>query len=187
MAEAWQGRHIAGSIRQFLEMNRGQHAETIRADGREFAAGGAAHLVAFVGHNGLMDFAVPELHPGNETPCPGSPVVLACYSDFYFSKLLRPHAAAAGHDASLMAPEAYVLDAALIELVRRRWPGEVVGAAAASAYAQYQKISGPLGAKDFLTASLIIRRRPHTRRPIAAPYLPKFIRNHLFYLRFIDD
>ena len=139
LAEAWQGRQIAASIGQFLELTRGQHAEIVRADGREIAAGGAAHLVAYVGHNGLMDFAVPELRPGGES---GSrvAVVLACESDFYFSKAIRPHAAPLVTTASLMAPEAYVLDAVVASWFAGAEPGEVVEAAA-GAYGHYQKIS----------------------------------------------
>ena len=139
LAEAWQGRQIAGSIRQFLEMTRGQHAETILVEGREIAAGGAAHLVAYVGHNGLMDFEVPELRPGAANASPRVAVVLACYSDDYFSKLLRPHAAPLVTTDSLMAPEAYVLDAVVKGWFGGASPSEVIGEAA-SAFARYQKI-----------------------------------------------
>ncbi len=140
LAEAWQGREIAASIRQFRGMTRGQHAQTIRIDGREIAAGGAAHLIAYVGHNGLMDFAVPELRPGTDSLPPRVAVVLACLSDDYFSALVRPHAAPLVTTASLMAPEAYVLDAVVTGWFGGATPGEVVDGAA-SAYAKYQKIS----------------------------------------------
>jgi hypothetical protein len=140
LAEAWQGRHIEGSIRQFLEMTRGQHAESIRVDGREISAGGAAHLIAYVGHNGLMDFAAPVLKPAADGQPPRVAVVLACYSDDYFAGLLRPHAAPLVTTASLMAPEAYVLDAVVTGWFAGAAPGAVVGAAA-DAYARYQKIS----------------------------------------------
>jgi len=140
LAEAWQGRQIAASIGHFLEMTRGQHAETVRADGREIPAGGAAQLVAFVGHNGLMDFEAPELRRGAESGSPRAAVVLACESDFFFSKLIRPHAAPLVTTASLMAPEAYVLDAVVTSWFAGASPGEVVESAAV-AYGQYQKIS----------------------------------------------
>ena len=154
------------SIRQFLEMTRGQHAETVRVDGREIAAGGAAHLVAYVGHNGLMDFAVPELRPGSGNASPRVAVVLACYSDDYFSKLLRPHAAPLVMTDSLMAPEAYVLEAVVTGWFAGASPSRGGRRRRRSAYARYQKISGPLGAKDFPPQSLIIRRPAPPRRPI---------------------
>jgi hypothetical protein len=139
LAEAWQGRQIAAATGRFLEMTRGQHVETVRVDGRDIAAGGAAHLVAYVGHNGLMDFAVPEVGPGGKGDSPRVAVVLACESDFYFSTLIRPHAAPLVTTASLMAPEAYVLDAVVVSWFAGAAPRDVVEAAA-GAYGQYQKI-----------------------------------------------
>jgi hypothetical protein len=140
LAEAWQGRQIADAIGQFLEVTRGQHVETIRVDGRDVVTGGAAHLVAYVGHNGLMDFEVPALRPGVEKNLPRVAVVLACQSDFYFSKVIRPHAAPLVTTASLMAPEAYVLDAVVSNWFAGATRAEVLESAA-GAYGQYQKIS----------------------------------------------
>ena len=139
LAEAWRGREIAASTGWFLEMTRGQHVETVRVDGRDIAAGGAAHLVAYVGHNGLMDFDVPELHPGIEKGSPRTVVVLACQSDFYFSTLIRPHAAPLVTTASLMAPEAYTLDAVVSSWFAGATRTEVLESAA-GAYGKYQKI-----------------------------------------------
>jgi len=140
LAEAWQGRQIAASIARFLEMTRGQHAESILADGKQVAAGGEAHLIAYVGHNGLMDFPVPDLKSAPGSRSARAAVVLACYSDDYFSKLLRPHAAPLVTTDSLMAPEAYVLEAVVASWFAGASSGEVVEAAA-KAYGQYQKIS----------------------------------------------
>ena len=140
LAEAWQGSQIAASIGQFLEMTRGQHVETVRVEGRDIAAGGAAHLVAYVGHNGLMDFEVPGLRAGGGTDPARVAVVLACESNFYFSKVIRPHAAPLVTTASLMAPEAYALEAIVTQWFAGAAPGEVVESAA-KAYGQYQKIS----------------------------------------------
>jgi len=140
LAEAWQGRQIAASTGRFLEMTRGQHAETVRIDGTEITAGGAAHLIAYAGHNGLMDFEVPELSAGGNREPPRVAVVLACYSDEYFARLLRPHAVPLVTTASLMAPEAYVLEAIVTGWFAGSAPAEVVGQAA-KAYARYQKIS----------------------------------------------
>lgn len=148
LAEAWQGRHIAASTGRFLEMTRGQHAESVRVDGSDIAAGGAAHLVAYAGHNGLMDFPVPELATSTERQPPRVAVVLACYSDSYFSTLLRPYAAPLVTTASLMAPEAYVLDAVVTGWFSGSTRAEVVGAAA-RAYARYQKISERAGRSIF--------------------------------------
>ena len=139
LAEAWQGKQIAASISQFLEMTRGQHVETIRVDGRDVAAGGAAHLVAYIGHNGLMDFEVPALRPHVEKDLPRVAVVLACLSDSYFSKVIRPHAAPLVTTASLMAPEAYTLEAVVVNWFTGGTRAEVLESAA-DAYRRYQKI-----------------------------------------------
>ena len=86
VAEAWRGRNIADAIRHFLELNRGEHVERMRAGDREFDAGGSAHVIAFVGHNGLMDFAAPVLPPAAAVVRPHASVVLACLSDSYFHR-----------------------------------------------------------------------------------------------------
>jgi hypothetical protein len=148
LAEAWAGRHIAASTSRFLELTRGRHAESVRVEGGEIAAGGAAHLIAYAGHNGLMDFAAPVLAASTERQAPRVAVVLACYSDSYFSTLLRPHAAPLVTTASLMAPEAYVLDAIVSGWFAGSTRPEVIGAAS-QAYARYQKISERAGRSIF--------------------------------------
>jgi len=105
----------------------------------ELPAGGASHLLAYVGHNGLM-----ELSPGTPAPSEAetgakSAVVLACASKSYFLDHLQ---AVGAHPllltTGLMAPEAYTLDAAI-----RSWIAdgttEGVLEAAAGAYNRYQK------------------------------------------------
>lgn len=148
LAEAWAGRHIAAATGRFLEMTRGQHAELVRIDGAEFTAGGAAHLIAYAGHNGLMDFPAPKLAASAVRQPPRVAVVLACYSDEYFAALLRPHAAPLVTTASLMAPEAYVLDAIVAGWFAGSAPADV-NEAAARAYARYQKISERAGRRIF--------------------------------------
>jgi len=135
VAEAWRGRNIADAIRYFLELNRGEHAERMRAGGLEFDAGGAAHVIVFVGHNGLMDFAAPSLPPAKTLPGPHASVVLACMSDSYFADLLSGNSLPLITTSGLMAPEAYTL-AALIEAWFSGADGSQVRLAAASAYAK---------------------------------------------------
>ncbi len=77
---------------------------------------GAAHVMAFVGHNGLMDFAAPVLPRARRRSFPPhASVVLACMSDSLFcSRCCVQHSAPLLTTTGLMAPEAYTLDAALI-------------------------------------------------------------------------
>jgi hypothetical protein len=150
VAEAWRGRNIAEAIRHFLELNRGEHAERMRAGGLEFDAGGAAHVIVFVGHNGLMDFDAPSLPPAQAIPRPHASVVLACMSDSYFAELLRSNSLPLITTSGLMAPEAYTL-AALLEAWFSGADGSQVRLAAASAYAKYQRSSERAAWRLFVT------------------------------------
>ncbi len=152
VAEAWQGEHIADAIRHFLEMNRGEHAESIRLDERAFEAGGAAHVIAFIGHNGLMDFAAPVLEASRAPLLAHASIVLACYSDRYFGALLDAQSAPLITTTGLMAPEAYTLEAVLERWFSGARSDQVRGAAAA-AYAHHQKISGSAALRLFRTGS----------------------------------
>ncbi len=143
VAEAWDGRAMRGAIERFLALASGRNPETLQLAGPgaapPLAACGAAHLVAFVGHNGLMDFrlaAAPDPAPGAP---PRSSAVLACASKSHF---LDPLRGGGSHPLlltnGLMAPEAYSLDA----LVRAWFAGESAAGvrdAAAAAYARHQR------------------------------------------------
>jgi hypothetical protein len=141
VADAWRGREIEAAIGAFLEMSAGGGAERIRidveGDSETLEAGGTAHIVAYVGHNGLMDFSVKDPVGSDETAGPRSAIVLACASRPYFESRLggsHPLLLTAG----LMAPEAYTLDAA----IRSWFAGErpaAVREAAADAYDRYQR------------------------------------------------
>jgi hypothetical protein len=155
LADAWDGRHMKGAIQRFLEMTRGQHEEAIRA-GDSVSAGGGAHLVAFVGHNGLMDFPASELamSPLGARADARASAVLACYSDRYFAPLLRPGSAPLVTTSGLMAPEAYTLDALLTSWFGGADP-PAVESAAARAYARYQKISERAAQRLFIVPAAV--------------------------------
>jgi hypothetical protein len=105
------------------------------------AAEGQADLVAFCGHNGLMDMKLKSYPEGKKAAGADYAVVLACKSRDYFLKPLRragcrPLITTTG----FMAPEAYTLEAII-----RTWASggdsSTVKQAAAFAYANYQKCS----------------------------------------------
>ena len=150
VAEAWNGKYIAEAIRHFLEINRGDHVEKIPVGDRFVEAGGMAHVAAFVGHNGLMDFAAPVLPMSRARALPHASVVLACMSDSYFAPLLREHSAPLLTTTGLMAPEAYSLDAALTSWFSGE-PARDVRQAAARAYARYQRSSESAALRLFRT------------------------------------
>ena len=117
VADAWRGSRIREAIDAFLEQASG--------------LGERAHVVAYVGHNGLMEFNV-EPRVGTK---PAKSIVLACASRQYFtSHLGRARSEPLLLTNGLMAPEAYTLTAAIEAHVR----GGDVREAAAQAYHRHQ-------------------------------------------------
>ncbi len=141
VADAWDGANIRQAMQAFLRMasGRDQEAVEVTSEQLDLRAGGSAHLLAYVGHNGLMDFSLQKPVPPAAEADARSAVVLACASKPYFLDHLQ---AAGAHPllltTGLMAPEAYTLDSAI-----RSWIGERTTAAAveaaARAYDRYQK------------------------------------------------
>jgi hypothetical protein len=117
-ADAWRGSRIREAITSFLEQ--------ASADGTD--------VVAYIGHDGLMEFDVaPRVHRAAKKP---RAIVLACASLQYFgTHLTRAGSQPLLVTTGLMAPEAYTLTAALDAHVR----GKDVREAAAQAYHKYQK------------------------------------------------
>lgn len=143
VADAWDGRSIRGAIEAFAAMAAGRdELELTVSKGAERSyrvrAGGAAHLVAYVGHNGLMEFSVDKPKHARDKP-PRSTLALACVSKSDFVPLSEsPIAHPLLMTTNFMAPEAYTLDAAI-----RSWAaGEAsstVVESAAQAYHDYQQ------------------------------------------------
>jgi hypothetical protein len=143
VADAWDGKEIRAVTDRFMAMAAGHHGEKVVFKNGEspvtLSAGGNAHVIAYVGHNGLMDFELEHTPTPLQGAQPRSSLVLACASRPYFLDHLRK---GGSHPllltSCLMAPEAYSLDAAL-----RAWiagqPATRVRDAAASAYHKYQK------------------------------------------------
>ncbi|HEX7180590.1 MAG TPA: hypothetical protein VF756_02015 [Thermoanaerobaculia bacterium] len=141
IADAYRGREIRQSTLDFLKFASGRDTEAIEvlSDGKRSTlyGGGAADLMVYVGHNGLMDFGLPE-YPQSADDRRRGAVILACASKPYFEDPLRR----TGADpvlwtTNLMAPEAYVLEAA-VEGWRLGEEGEKVRRRAAEAYHKYQ-------------------------------------------------
>jgi hypothetical protein len=143
IADAWNGAFIRDATVRFLSMAAGREAERVpvKALASPLSAGGDAHLVAFVGHDGLMDFSLERTPTANPKATPRSSIVLACASKAYFGGHLT---AGGSHQllltTNLMAPEAYTLDAAVTAFARGLG-ASAVHEAAAAAYSSYQKCS----------------------------------------------
>jgi hypothetical protein len=143
IAEAWDGLFIRDAITRFLTLAAGHGQEVVSVPDRKepVAAGGASHLVVFVGHDGLMDFSLTEVPKANPAALPRSSVVLACASKAYFSEYLsRGGSHTLLLTTGLMAPEAYTLDAVVAGFAKGLPPSSI-REAAALAYSRYQHCS----------------------------------------------
>jgi hypothetical protein len=139
VADAYQGKYIQKATNDFLEAAAGRPGEKLSLENVEFSTDGSAEVVVYIGHNGLMDFKLSHI-PTNRDKRARNTIILACASKQYFSGPLKSTGA---HPllwtTNLMAPEAYVLDAALQGWIAKE-AGEQVRSRAAAAYAKYQRI-----------------------------------------------
>jgi hypothetical protein len=144
VADAYQGSKIGQAVIDFLQAAAGAHPEEVSV--REAArpatlhAGGAANLVAYIGHDGLMDFDLSS-YPQGTGQNRREAIILACISKRFFAAPLR---ASGAHpllwSTGLMAAEAYTLKCAIDGWVLRE-DDEKIRERAAAAYHQYQKCS----------------------------------------------
>lgn len=142
VADAYRGFEIQRAIMDFLASASGGISEAleISVDAKTIALniGGGADLLAFVGHNGLMDFRLPS-YPEKQDDARREAIILSCASKSYFAApLRRTGAQPLLWTTNLMAPEAYILQAALDGWMKGE-DGESVRQRAAEAYNSYQK------------------------------------------------
>jgi hypothetical protein len=140
IADAYNGRYIKQCTLDFMNSSCGNQKDVLQVDGKTLGAGGHASLVAYIGHNGLMDFQLSETF-ANTDDKKRDVIILACYSKRYFT----PHLEAANVNplvwtTHLMAPEAYTLHDALTGYINGE-SNEDIRERSAAAYARYQKCS----------------------------------------------
>jgi hypothetical protein len=138
VADAYQGARIKVAIEDFLNAAAGNNHKTLQVGGSTLGVCGAADLIAYVGHNGLMDFDVNQPAPNKDARSKAA-MVLACRSEPYFHSRLkqlkcRPVLLTTG----FMAPEGYVLEAAVNGWLAGE-KSELIRDRVARAYDKYQK------------------------------------------------
>lgn len=137
VADAYRGKEISQTIWDFLEAAAGKPGERLKAGDVQFYTGGSADLVAYVGHNGLMDFNL-HANPKQRDDRKRRAIVLACASKQYFTPALEQSGASPLlWTTNLMAPEAYVLSAAIDGWMKKE-SDEQIRLRAADAYNKYQ-------------------------------------------------
>ena len=153
VADAYDGARIRQAIQDFLNAAAGATSPSVRIGPNETAPDtlGDADLVAYVGHDGLMDFQVSPVAGANDGRIRKF-IILACASKPFFEKYMKQ----SGSEpllwtTGLMAPEAYTLEAAL-----NGWfageNSESIRTRAAEAYDRYQKCGEQAARKLFASA-----------------------------------
>ena len=137
VADAYRGKEIAQTTWDFLEAAAGKPGEKLKAGDVEFHTGGSADLVAYIGHNGLMDFKL-QSQPKRRDDRERRAIILACASKSFFTSALQQSGATPLlWTTNLMAPEAYVLSAAIDGWMKKE-TDEQSRLRAADAYNKYQ-------------------------------------------------
>lgn len=144
LADAYDGKYIKQTIIDFLEASAGRNTETVA--NKNF--GGSAELLAYVGHDGLMEFEVSgKFTPINKNK--RDAIILACVSKNYFKPYLNITGAnPLVWSTGLMSPEAYTLKWAIDGWVKNETDAQI-RERAAQAYHKYQKC-GVKGARRLL-------------------------------------
>lgn len=140
IADAYRGSKMKETINDFFSAITGEKLENVAVNNQTIQTLGSANLVAFVGHDGLMDFKLDkEIVKRDEAN--RDAIVLACASRNYFGEhLKKTNAKPLLWTSNLMAPEAYILHDALEGWIRGETDSQIQ-TRAASAYAKFQKIS----------------------------------------------
>jgi hypothetical protein len=140
LADAYDGQFIKQATIDFLNASSGKNEVEIETGDKKIYFGGESDLIAYIGHDGLMDFSLQQKFEGRADK-KRETIVLACYSKNYFSPHLKPSGSAPLlWTSGLMAPEAYTLHDAIYEWINNGSPQEI-RLAAAKAYSKYQKCS----------------------------------------------
>jgi len=156
IADAYRGVAIEQAIVDFLDSASGASADTVATDVApagtvvNLAAHGGATLVAYIGHDGLMDFQLPR-YPQQKDGSHREAIVLACASKQFFREAVRASGAyPLLWTTGLMAPEAYTLKAALDGWIEKE-DGEQIRDRASAAYDKYQKCGRKAAHRLFTT------------------------------------
>ncbi len=142
IAYAYKGERIKEAVIDFLACAAGRSRSDSSLVGDSATIGkdwcASPDLVAYIGHDGLMDFELPlDSLQGDSTG--KRAIVLACLSKQYFGQHLAAiKAFPVLWTTGLMAPEAYTLEAAIVSWGEGKSP-ESIRTHAATAYDHYQK------------------------------------------------
>ncbi|MFD2909737.1 hypothetical protein ACFSX9_13450 [Flavobacterium ardleyense] len=140
VADAYNGQYIKECTQDFLRSSAGNKKEVLHIEDKNIGIGGNSDLVAYIGHDGLMDFELTETFKNTDNKT-RDVIILACYSKSYF----KPHLVDANVNplvwtTGLMCPEAYTIHDAISGYIQNE-SNEKIQNRAALAYSKYQKCS----------------------------------------------
>lgn len=150
VADAYNGKEIKTCTLDLMQSASGYNFDTLHVNNTVLGLGSNAEFLAYIGHNGLMDFSLE-----NKLTCADNKkrniAILACYSKSYFSEYLsmdciNPIVWTTG----LMCPEAYTIHNVFAGYIAGENKMQLRNRAAA-AYHQYQKC-GLQAAKNLLVS-----------------------------------
>ncbi|KAB8151422.1 hypothetical protein EZY14_018990 [Kordia sp. TARA_039_SRF] len=148
LADAYDGRFIKQTTIDFLHACSGENPIEISVQDKKLSFGGNASLLAYVGHDGLMEFSLEEKFKPKNTNKRDA-IILACISKDYFKPYLKQTGAnPLVWSTGLMSPEAYTLKWAIDGWILNE-SDAAIRERAAKAYHNYQKC-GMRGARGLL-------------------------------------
>jgi len=140
VADAYRGREIKRGTEDFLAFAGGNSPSTLVRNKQNLSIGGGADFLIYVGHDGLMNFGVNPSRPSAQSH-PKKVAILCCKSQEFFGKAIKSvNAVPVLWTKSLMAPEAYVAEAAIQSYLKKDSANQATERAA-KAYGKYQKCS----------------------------------------------
>ncbi|WP_394748419.1 hypothetical protein [Spongiimicrobium salis] len=139
LAEAYDGKYIKETTIDFLKAASGGAEQKVKGPSEnELSFGGASNMVAYIGHNGLMEFDV-EGNFKSKNKKKRDAIMLACISKDYFKPYLKETGAQPlVWSTGLMSPEAYTLAWSIQAWIAGETPDQI-RESAAQAYHKYQK------------------------------------------------
>ncbi len=137
VADAYRGDKMKECLGEYTNSLAGNRSETITVGTNHLRIGSDADLLVFNGHNGLMDYDMDEMKSKDGKLREAS--VIGCVSHEYFKGHLQSaQTYPVLMTTSLMAPEAYVLEAVI-----NSWASldseSIIRSEAGKAYHKYQK------------------------------------------------
>jgi hypothetical protein len=149
LADAYDGEQIKTCVKDFLKASNHQNSISVKHKSKTLYFGGKSDLLAYTGHDGLMDFNVSIAY--NAVKKKKDIIILACFSKSYFKDYIKKAKAnPLLWTNGLMAPEAYTLKAAIDGWLLNE-SGAKIKERAAQSYNTYQKC-GIKGARNLFAS-----------------------------------